>query len=280
MPARASALAIRTTVTHTAPFRPSAVGRRPRRSGGCRPRRPGFWAGRPERAPTSTAVCHPGRRHRRHAAGARPTTRTRSPAGRGSAAQRRGRRAGKRLRPRLERAQPRSARGGCPIPISPSTASPRPRGARGEPGLPPCRSRPARHTARHGRARASPMPAPASPTTASSYNPARASSHAGAGLLQGRAPTSTELRHMNVPFSHPSDLYPQKDGRKVRRRWEGTFTFRLVQTPLCLFVLPTPRLRQPLTARPHTTPSDHCPRTSRQPGRPTEWARPMRPAGK
>ena len=55
----------------------------------------------------------------------------------GSAAQRRGRRAGKRLRPRLERAQPRSARGGCPIPISPSTASPRPRGARGEPGLPP-----------------------------------------------------------------------------------------------------------------------------------------------
>ena len=135
----------------------------------------------------------------------------------GSAAQRRGRRAGKRLRPRLERAQPRSARGGAaPIPISPYTASPRPRGARGEPGLLPCRRRPARHTARHGHARASPMPAPTSPTTASSYNPARASSHAGAGLLQGRAPTSTELRHTNVPFSHPSEGKGQKDGRKVR----------------------------------------------------------------
>ena len=41
-----------------------------------------------------------------------------------------------------------------------------------------------------------------------------------------RAPTSTEVRHMNVPFSHPSDLYPQKDGRKVRWCCEGTFTFR------------------------------------------------------
>ena len=32
------------------------------------------------------------------------------------------------------------------------------------------------------------------------------------------APTSTEVRHVNVPFSHPSELYPQKDGRKVRSR--------------------------------------------------------------
>ena len=31
---------------------------------------------------------------------------------------------------------------------------------------------------------------------------------------------------MNVPFSHPSEVYPQKDGRKVRSRWKGTFTFR------------------------------------------------------
>ena len=42
----------------------------------------------------------------------------------------------------------------------------------------------------------------------------------------GRGPTSTELRHVNVPFSHPSEVYPQKDGRKVRSRWEGTFMFR------------------------------------------------------
>ena len=40
------------------------------------------------------------------------------------------------------------------------------------------------------------------------------------------AQTSTEVRHVNVPFSHPSEVYPQKDGRKVRSRWEGTFTFR------------------------------------------------------
>ena len=31
---------------------------------------------------------------------------------------------------------------------------------------------------------------------------------------------------MNVPFSHPSEVCPQKDGRKVRSRWKGTFTFR------------------------------------------------------
>ena len=33
-----------------------------------------------------------------------------------------------------------------------------------------------------------------------------------------RGPTSTELRHVNVPFSHPSGGRPQKDGRKVRSR--------------------------------------------------------------
>ena len=31
---------------------------------------------------------------------------------------------------------------------------------------------------------------------------------------------------MNVPFSHPSEDRGQKDGRKVRSRWEGTLTFR------------------------------------------------------
>ena len=31
---------------------------------------------------------------------------------------------------------------------------------------------------------------------------------------------------MNVPFSHPSGGRGQKDGRKVRWCWEGTFTFR------------------------------------------------------
>ena len=36
------------------------------------------------------------------------------------------------------------------------------------------------------------------------------------GARRAARPTSTEVRHVNVPFSHPSDLYPQKDGRKVR----------------------------------------------------------------
>ena len=48
----------------------------------------------------------------------------------------------------------------------------------------------------------------------------------GCGSGGRRAPTSTEVRHVNVPFSHPSGDRPQKDGRKVRSRWEGTFTFR------------------------------------------------------
>ena len=50
---------------------------------------------------------------------------------------------------------------------------------------------------------------------------------------------------MNVPFSHPSELYPQKDGRKVRSRWEGTFTFP--PTPL----RPSVRPPSPLTASAH-----------------------------
>ena len=37
-------------------------------------------------------------------------------------------------------------------------------------------------------------------------------------------PTSTYLRHTNVPFSHPSEVYPQKDGRKVRSRDELPLT--------------------------------------------------------
>ena len=36
---------------------------------------------------------------------------------------------------------------------------------------------------------------------------------------------------MNVLFSHPSEVYPQKDGRKVRSRWKSTFTFRLGTGP-------------------------------------------------
>ena len=40
------------------------------------------------------------------------------------------------------------------------------------------------------------------------------------------AGTSTYLPNTNVPFSHPSDLYPQKNGRKVRWCWKSTFTFR------------------------------------------------------
>lgn len=36
---------------------------------------------------------------------------------------------------------------------------------------------------------------------------------------------------MNVPFSHSSEVYHQKNGRKVRSRWEGTFTFRSARPP-------------------------------------------------
>ena len=43
---------------------------------------------------------------------------------------------------------------------------------------------------------------------------------------QPRLTTSTYLCNTNVPFSHPSGVSGQKDGKKVRSRWEGTFTFR------------------------------------------------------
>ena len=36
---------------------------------------------------------------------------------------------------------------------------------------------------------------------------------------------------MNVPFSHPSDLYPQKDGRKVRSCDELPLTLGLPARP-------------------------------------------------
>mgnify|MGYP001672198463 CR=1 FL=1 len=48
---------------------------------------------------------------------------------------------------------------------------------------------------------------------------------ASCGLRPVRAGTSTYLPNTNVPFSHPSEVYPQKDGRKVRSRGEGTFTW-------------------------------------------------------
>ena len=46
--------------------------------------------------------------------------------------------------------------------------------------------------------------------------------------LGGALPRSSAVVDgVNVPFSHPSELYPQKDGRKVRSCDEGTFTIRL-----------------------------------------------------
>ena len=46
--------------------------------------------------------------------------------------------------------------------------------------------------------------------------------------LGGALPRSSAVVDgVNVPFSHPSELYPQKDGRKVRSCWKGTFTIRL-----------------------------------------------------
>ena len=48
------------------------------------------------------------------------------------------------------------------------------------------------------------------------------------GLGRQWAPTPTEVRHVNASFSHPSEAYPQKDGRKARSRRRGTFTFRPV----------------------------------------------------
>ena len=54
----------------------------------------------------------------------------------------------------------------------------------------------------------------------------RGTDRAGAPGRQPRLTTSTYLCNTNVPFSHPSAGRGQKDGRKVRSRWEGTFTFR------------------------------------------------------
>ena len=45
-----------------------------------------------------------------------------------------------------------------------------------------------------------------------------------AGARVERAGTRTYLSNVNVPFSHPSGDKPQKDGRKVRSRDEGTLT--------------------------------------------------------
>ena len=42
---------------------------------------------------------------------------------------------------------------------------------------------------------------------------------------------STEVRHVNVPFSHPSEVYPQKDGRKVRSRDEAPLTLGAAPAP-------------------------------------------------
>ena len=54
----------------------------------------------------------------------------------------------------------------------------------------------------------------------------RGPDRAGAPGRQPRLTTSTYLCNTNVSFSHPSAGRGQKDGRKVRSRWEGTFTFR------------------------------------------------------
>ena len=54
----------------------------------------------------------------------------------------------------------------------------------------------------------------------------RGPDRAGAPGRQPRLTTSTYLCNTNVPFAHPSGVSGQKDGRKVRSRWEGTFTFR------------------------------------------------------
>ena len=69
---------------------------------------------------------------------------------------------------------------------------------------------------------------------------ARGRQSPGAAGAAGRAdahPTSTYLPNMNVPFSHPSELNPQKDGRKVRSRDELPLTLR----PAAPTSLETPR---------------------------------------
>lgn len=54
------------------------------------------------------------------------------------------------------------------------------------------------------------------------------SGRGGAGRGGRGASTSTEVRRVDVPFSYPSEVYPQKDERKIRWCCEGTFTFRPV----------------------------------------------------
>mgnify|MGYP000847129516 FL=1 len=44
----------------------------------------------------------------------------------------------------------------------------------------------------------------------------------------GRYVILFNMFNVNVLFSHPTELYPQKDGRKVRSRDEGTLKFRRV----------------------------------------------------
>ena len=63
---------------------------------------------------------------------------------------------------------------------------------------------------------------------------ARGRQSPGAAGAAGRPtahPTSTYLPNMNVPFSHPSELNPQKDGRKVRSRDELPLTLRPAAGP-------------------------------------------------
>ena len=64
-----------------------------------------------------------------------------------------------------------------------------------------------------------------------------------------RAGTSTYLPNMNVLFSHPSELYPQKDGRKVRSRDKSTFTLDRAPAARCI---PLGALRTPAHSAPPT----------------------------
>ena len=83
-----------------------------------------------------------------------------------------------------------------------------------------------------------------------------------------RAGTSTYLPNMNVLFSHPSELYPQKDGRKVRSRDKSTFTLDRAPAARCI---PLGALRTPAhSAPPHRNHSSVCwppgPLPARSPG--------------
>ena len=69
----------------------------------------------------------------------------------------------------------------------------------------------------------------------------------GCGSGGRQAPTSTEVGHVNVPFSHPSEVYPQKDGRKVRSR---SGVLRTGARALRLLVVPAPVSDGPRGGRP------------------------------